>query len=107
MKAKDYAAKQAGPADKRPSRDLHLEALARVTNREIPLLVTAHRVPDLLAALRVASEFGIKIVLDGASESYLVLDEDQGRQRAGHPASDDGAGRGGDGEPQYGNGVRR
>jgi len=75
LKAKDYAAKQAGPADKRPSRDLHLEALARVTNREVPLLVTAHRVPDLLAALRVASEFGIKIVLDGASESYLVLEK--------------------------------
>jgi imidazolonepropionase-like amidohydrolase len=32
-------------------------------------------VPDLLAALRVASEFGIKIVLDGASESYLVLEK--------------------------------
>ena len=75
LKAKDYASKQAGPADKRPSRDLHLEALARVTNREVPLLVTAHRVPDLLAALRVASEFGIKIVLDGASESYLVLEK--------------------------------
>ncbi len=74
LKAKDYAAKQGGPADKRPARDLHLEALARVTNREIPLLVTAHRVPDILAALRVASEFGIKIVLDGASESYLLID---------------------------------
>jgi len=75
LKAKDYAAKQAGPADKRPARDLHLEALARVTNREVPLLVTAHRVPDILAALRVASEFGIKVVLDGASESYLLIDK--------------------------------
>jgi imidazolonepropionase-like amidohydrolase len=74
LKAKDYAAKQAGPSDKRPARDLHLEALARVTNREVPLLVTAHRVPDILAALRVADEFGIKIVLDGASESYLLVD---------------------------------
>ena len=74
LKAKDYAAKQAGPADKRPTRDLHLEALARVTNREVPLLVTAHRVPDILAALRVANEFGIKVVLDGASESYLLTD---------------------------------
>ncbi len=75
LKAKDYAAKQAGPADKRPARDLHLEALARVTNREVPLLVTAHRVPDILAALRVANEFGIKVVLDGASESYLLIDK--------------------------------
>ena len=74
LKARDYATKQAGPADKRPARDLHLEALARVTNREVPLLVTAHRVPDILAALRVAGEFGIKVVLDGASESYLLID---------------------------------
>jgi imidazolonepropionase-like amidohydrolase len=74
LKAKDYAAKQAGPEDKRPARDLRLEALARVLKKELPLLVTAERVTDILAALRVADEFGIRLVLDGAAESYLVLD---------------------------------
>jgi imidazolonepropionase-like amidohydrolase len=31
-------------------------------------------VPDILAALRLAKEFDIRIVLDGAAESYLVID---------------------------------
>ncbi len=74
LKAKEYAVKQAGPEDKRPARDLRLEALGRVIRKEIPLLVTAQRVIDILAALRVAEEFDIHIVLDGAAESYLVLD---------------------------------
>jgi imidazolonepropionase-like amidohydrolase len=60
---------------KRPARDLRLEALARVLERELPLLVTAHRHNDLVSALRLAKEFDVRIVLDGASEAYLVLDE--------------------------------
>jgi imidazolonepropionase-like amidohydrolase len=74
VKAKEYAAKQAGAEDKRPARDLRLEALVRVITREIPLLMTAERAADILAALRVAEEFGLRLVLDGAAESYLVLD---------------------------------
>jgi imidazolonepropionase-like amidohydrolase len=74
LKAQDYAAKQAGAEDKRPARDLRLEALARVLEKEVPLLVTAERATDILGALRVAEEFGIRLVLDGAAESYLVLD---------------------------------
>ena len=42
--------------------------------KELPLLVTAHRVTDMAAALRVAKEFDIRIVLDGASEAYLLTD---------------------------------
>jgi imidazolonepropionase-like amidohydrolase len=74
-KAKDYVAKLAGPEDKRPARDLRLEALGKVTSREIPLLVTAQRVVDIMDALRIAKEFDIRIILDGAAESYLVLDQ--------------------------------
>jgi imidazolonepropionase-like amidohydrolase len=75
VKAQEYAAKATAGDDKRPSPDLKLEALGRVLRREVPLLVTAHRAYDLLAALRLAKEFNIRIVLDGASESYLVVDE--------------------------------
>jgi imidazolonepropionase-like amidohydrolase len=53
---------------------LRLEALAGVLKREVPLLVTAHRAPDIMSALRVAKEFDIRVVLDGAAEAYLVLD---------------------------------
>jgi imidazolonepropionase-like amidohydrolase len=75
LKAKDYADKQAGPEDKRPTRDLRLDTLARVIRKEIPLLVTAHRSVDILAALRVAREFDIRVVLDGAAEAHLLVDE--------------------------------
>jgi len=75
VKAKDYASKMAGPEAGRPSRDLRQEALAKVIRKELPLMITAHRSIDILAALRVAKEFDIRIVLDGAAEAHLLLDE--------------------------------
>ncbi len=76
IKAADYQSKwDAAAADKKPTRDLRLEILGRVIKREIPLLVNVHRANDILAALRIAKEFNIRIVLDGASEAYLVMDQ--------------------------------
>jgi imidazolonepropionase-like amidohydrolase len=72
LKARDYLGKQSGPEDKRPARDLRLEALGRVLTKERPLLVTAHRATDIGTVLRVAREFDIRVVLDGASEAYLL-----------------------------------
>ena len=57
------------------ARDLRREAFARVIRRETPLLVTANRAQDIVSALRLAREFNIRVVLDGAAESYLVVDE--------------------------------
>lgn len=56
-------------------RDLKSEMWKRVLNREMPLLITAQRSQDIMTALRIAKEFNIKIVLDGAAESFQVLDE--------------------------------
>lgn len=56
-------------------RDLRIEALVRVLKKEIPLLITVHRASDIITALRLAKEFDIRIVLDGAAEAYLVKDE--------------------------------
>ena len=83
LAAQDYAKKlESAEKDKQPARSLKLEMLARVLKREMPLLVTAHRARDILSALRVAEEFGIRVVLDGAAEAYLVKDE---IKRAGVP----------------------
>jgi imidazolonepropionase-like amidohydrolase len=76
LKAKDYNTKQTtAKEDQKPARDLHLEALARVLRGEIPLLIAADRAQDIITALRLAKEFGIKIVLDGAAEAYMVVDQ--------------------------------
>jgi imidazolonepropionase-like amidohydrolase len=75
IKAKDYVAKQTGPEDKRPARDLKLETLGKVLSKDVPLLVTANRANDILTALRIAKEFDIRIILDGAAEVYLVTDQ--------------------------------
>ena len=56
-------------------RDLKSEMWKKVLNREMPLLITAQRSQDIMTALRIAKEFNIKIVLDGAAESYQILDE--------------------------------
>lgn len=58
-----------------PGRNLHLEALGRVLAGDVPLLVTVHRHNDIVTALRLAEEFDFRLVLDGAAEAYLVLDE--------------------------------
>jgi imidazolonepropionase-like amidohydrolase len=81
--AQEYAKKWKAPEKgKEPARSLKLDMLVRVLEGGMPLLVTAHRARDILSALRVADEFGIKVVLDGGAEAYLVMDE---IKRAGVP----------------------
>jgi imidazolonepropionase-like amidohydrolase len=76
IKAQDYVRKgQKTDLEKRPARDLHLEALARALDGQQPLLITVQRHQDILAALRLATEFKLKIVLDGVSDAPLVLDD--------------------------------
>ncbi len=62
-------------APKPPPRDLAKEALGQVLDGELSLLITANTVPEIAAALRLQHEFGFDLVLDGAAESYLLLDE--------------------------------
>ncbi len=73
IRAQQYRDKQQD--EEPPPRDLRLEALARVLAGELPLLVSVHRHQDIASALRVQREFGFPLVLDGAAESYLLLDE--------------------------------
>jgi imidazolonepropionase-like amidohydrolase len=75
VKTQDYLRKLGlGDAEKRPDRDLRREVFADVLRGKLPLLVTVNRATDIDAALRIAKEFGIRIVLDSAAEAYLVAD---------------------------------
>ncbi|MFI5235672.1 MAG: amidohydrolase family protein, partial [Gemmatimonadales bacterium] len=76
IKAREYARKwKTAKADSPPDRDLRLEMMEQVLDGRVPALITAQRAIDILAALRLQQEFGFKLILDGAAESYLVVDQ--------------------------------
>ena len=52
-----------------------LEALIPVANGTMPLIVTVRRAADIQQVLRLAREEGVKIILDGAEEGWLVADQ--------------------------------
>ena len=62
-------------AKKEPPKDLRSEIMMRVAKGDVRLLVTAHKVQDIMTALRLAKEFNLKMVLDGASEAPLIANE--------------------------------
>jgi len=55
--------------------DLSLEAMLPVIKGEMPVMVHCERKDDIMAALGIADEFGIKLVLTGATDAYKVTDE--------------------------------
>jgi len=75
--------KETKPAEKidkpkRPARfrlDPTHEVLAKVLSKEIPLQIEAHRVTDILNALRLADEFDFKLILDKCTEGYMIAEE--------------------------------
>lgn len=69
IKAQEYARK------KDATRDLRTEAFVRVLKGELPLLVTTHRATDIVSAIRLGKEFNLRLVLDGAAEAHMVLDQ--------------------------------
>jgi len=52
-----------------------LEALIPVADGSMPLIVTVRRAADIQQVLRLAREEGVRIILDGAEEGWLVADQ--------------------------------
>lgn len=80
FKAQDYLEKRNG--DDKPKKDLGMEALADLLEGKFTALVTVHKANDIMTAIRLQEEFGFPMILDGASESYLIINE---LKTAGHP----------------------
>lgn len=57
-----------------PERDLGKEAILAALDRKIPVIVSANRKDDILAAIRVADEFNLKMILLHGAEAYVVAD---------------------------------
>ena len=71
----EFIKAQENLAKKEPPKDLRSDIMMKIVKGEVRLLVTAHKVQDIITALRLAKEFNLKIVLDGASEAPLVINE--------------------------------
>ena len=56
-------------------KDLRSVAMMAVIKREIPLLITANKAQDIMTAIRLAKEFNLRVVLDGAADAQIVINE--------------------------------
>lgn len=80
-KAKKYHERR--KKDKEDAADFRYECWLPVLKGEIPLKAHVHRADDILTAVRIAKEFGLRMTLDHCSEGHLILDE---LKEAGFPA---------------------
>ncbi len=78
LKAQEYrdAIERAGDdPSKLPARDLGLEALVEVMAGTRIVHHHTHRADDIMTVLRLADEFGFRVVLHHVSEAWVVADE--------------------------------
>jgi len=55
--------------------DLAMEALLPVIEGRIPVLIHAERRDDILTALRIADEFELRVILDGATDAWKLVEQ--------------------------------
>lgn len=87
MQARNYLKKYpytpAPGKEEDPENEFRYGCYREVFAGQIPLKVHAHRADDILTALRIAEEFGLKVTLDHCSEGHLIADY---IARSGFPA---------------------
>jgi imidazolonepropionase-like amidohydrolase len=71
-----YEKKLAKPEEKpaKPEASFMLQSLLPIIRGELPLIILANRLDDILTALRIAEEFKLKIILNGGSDAYKIKD---------------------------------
>ncbi|MHB9093124.1 MAG: amidohydrolase [Eubacteriales bacterium] len=72
MKKLDQGARD---PEKMPDRDLRMEILVRVLKGELPLRAHAHRADDIMTAIRIAEEFGVRLVVEHCTEGFKIAEE--------------------------------
>lgn len=72
---REKIAKAEGDPNKMPARDLHLETLIEVMEGKRIVHHHTHRHDDIMTVLRLADEFGFRVVLHHVSEGWVVADE--------------------------------
>lgn len=80
-RAVSYQKQRESDPEKEP--DFKYECWLPVLKGEIPLKAHAHRADDILTAVRIAREFGLRMTIDHCSEGHLIIEE---LKEAGFPA---------------------
>jgi len=78
VKAQEYRQKvkdASGDPKKMPARDLGMEALVEVLEGKRVVHHHTHRHDDILTVLRLAREFGFRVVLHHVSDAWMVADQ--------------------------------
>lgn len=73
--ARNRAAFERGETREYAASRLDLEALQPVLRGQLPLAVEAHRAADIRTALRIAQEYGLRLVVLGGTEAWMVADD--------------------------------
>lgn len=73
MKAQDYLELKNSKKGLR-DRIIQMEALIPLLERNVPMRANAWRAEDIMAAIRIAEEFNLKIVLEHGTEAHLLAD---------------------------------
>ncbi|WP_116243999.1 amidohydrolase [Nocardiopsis sp. FIRDI 009] len=68
---RDHAAAEGTPFD----RDNAMEVLVRVLDGELPWCQHVHRADDMHTAMRLADEFGYRLIINHCTEGHLLADE--------------------------------
>jgi imidazolonepropionase-like amidohydrolase len=67
---RDHAAQKGEPFDRDPTS----EVLVRVLDGELPWCQHTHRADDIATAIRLADEFGYRLIVNHATEGFLLAD---------------------------------
>jgi imidazolonepropionase-like amidohydrolase len=75
VQASNYLENLSAERSEPTPRDLKLEALGKVLQGEIPWRQHCHRADDIATAMRIAEEFGYRLVIDHGTEAHLLADK--------------------------------
>jgi len=67
--------KQSGNEDNNFNEEFRKECWLPVFDKKIPLKAHVHRADDILTAIRIAKQFGLKMTLDHCTEGHLIAEE--------------------------------
>ncbi len=60
--------------EKMPEKDLGMETIVKVLEKQIPLRAHAHRADDIVTAIRIADEFDVDITIEHCTEGHKIVD---------------------------------